>query len=193
MGCLILATIHPWSSADMDECADGQQDCHTRGMLCKNLIGTFTCVCPPGMQPQLGSGEGCIGTGDFGGAGSPTERRSQSKRKQAGGQTLKLGGGRLRGPPHRLILSLPHQMRMSAVPSPDSVPTAAVSTLRAASNVTVMRASSLALPSLSAMVSVARHRHGERSHPMPVPPDAWELPKVGIGSGAPKRPTGLLS
>uniref|UniRef100_A0A8D1TIW8 Fibrillin 3 n=1 Tax=Sus scrofa TaxID=9823 RepID=A0A8D1TIW8_PIG len=44
---------------DVDECADGQQDCHARGMLCKNLIGTFACVCPPGTRPQLGSGEGC--------------------------------------------------------------------------------------------------------------------------------------
>ncbi|XP_058393999.1 fibrillin-3 [Diceros bicornis minor] len=44
---------------DVDECADGPQDCHARGMLCKNLIGTFTCVCPPGMRPQPGSGEGC--------------------------------------------------------------------------------------------------------------------------------------
>uniref|UniRef100_A0A8C3X9N4 Fibrillin 3 n=1 Tax=Catagonus wagneri TaxID=51154 RepID=A0A8C3X9N4_9CETA len=48
---------------DVDECAGGQQDCHARGMLCKNLIGTFTCVCPPGTRPQLGSGEGCTGTG----------------------------------------------------------------------------------------------------------------------------------
>ncbi|XP_055969214.1 fibrillin-3 [Sorex fumeus] len=44
---------------DVDECAAGQQDCHARGMLCKNLIGTFTCVCPPGLRPQPGAGEGC--------------------------------------------------------------------------------------------------------------------------------------
>uniref|UniRef100_A0A8C2UTV9 Fibrillin 3 n=2 Tax=Chinchilla lanigera TaxID=34839 RepID=A0A8C2UTV9_CHILA len=28
-------------------------------MLCKNLIGSFTCICPVGMRPQPGSGEGC--------------------------------------------------------------------------------------------------------------------------------------
>uniref|UniRef100_A0A8C0W6M1 Fibrillin-3 n=1 Tax=Castor canadensis TaxID=51338 RepID=A0A8C0W6M1_CASCN len=44
---------------DVDECADGLQDCHIQGMLCKNLIGTFSCICPPGMQPQPGSEEGC--------------------------------------------------------------------------------------------------------------------------------------
>uniref|UniRef100_A0A452S9M8 Fibrillin 3 n=1 Tax=Ursus americanus TaxID=9643 RepID=A0A452S9M8_URSAM len=44
---------------DVDECADGQQDCHERGMLCKNLIGTFACVCAPGLRPQPSSGEGC--------------------------------------------------------------------------------------------------------------------------------------
>uniref|UniRef100_A0A452UGX3 Fibrillin 3 n=1 Tax=Ursus maritimus TaxID=29073 RepID=A0A452UGX3_URSMA len=35
------------------------QDCHERGMLCKNLIGTFACVCAPGLRPQPSSGEGC--------------------------------------------------------------------------------------------------------------------------------------
>ncbi|MEJ1281881.1 hypothetical protein NN561_012832 [Cricetulus griseus] len=46
------------SRKDVDECADGSQDCHIRGMLCKNLIGTYACICPPGMQPQP-SGEEC--------------------------------------------------------------------------------------------------------------------------------------
>lgn len=73
VGHLTLAAICPRSPADVDECADGQQDCHARGMLCKNLIGTFACVCPLGMQPQLGSGEGCIGAGVPWGAGSTTE------------------------------------------------------------------------------------------------------------------------
>ncbi|XP_058513644.1 fibrillin-3 [Ochotona princeps] len=45
---------------DVDECAGGRQDCHARGMLCKNLIGTFACVCPPGLRPQPGPGQGCI-------------------------------------------------------------------------------------------------------------------------------------
>lgn len=63
MVCLVFTAIGLGLPADVDECADSKQDCHTRGMLCKNLIGTFTCICPPGMQPQLGSGEGCTGTG----------------------------------------------------------------------------------------------------------------------------------
>ncbi|KAG8519238.1 Fibrillin-2 [Galemys pyrenaicus] len=46
-------------AADLDECAAGLQDCRARGLLCKNLIGTFACVCPPGLRPQPGSGEGC--------------------------------------------------------------------------------------------------------------------------------------
>ncbi|XP_069857979.1 LOW QUALITY PROTEIN: fibrillin-3 [Dipodomys merriami] len=44
---------------DIDECAEGLQDCHARSMLCKNAIGTFACVCPPGMRPQSGSRDGC--------------------------------------------------------------------------------------------------------------------------------------
>lgn len=66
-GHLTSAALAPWLSADVDECADGQQDCHERGMLCKNLIGTFACVCAPGLRPQPSSGEGCTGMGTFGG------------------------------------------------------------------------------------------------------------------------------
>uniref|UniRef100_A0A673VN86 Fibrillin 3 n=1 Tax=Suricata suricatta TaxID=37032 RepID=A0A673VN86_SURSU len=44
----------------VDECAAGQQDCGERGMLCKNLIGSFACICPPGLRPQPGSGDGCV-------------------------------------------------------------------------------------------------------------------------------------
>lgn len=47
--------------ADLDECAEGLHDCESRGMLCKNLIGTFMCICPPGMQRRP-DGEGCTGT-----------------------------------------------------------------------------------------------------------------------------------
>lgn len=47
---------------DLDECAEGLHDCESRGMLCKNLIGTFMCICPPGMQRRP-DGEGCTGTG----------------------------------------------------------------------------------------------------------------------------------
>ena len=42
-----MSIFDPWSPTDVDECADGEQDCHARGMLCKNLIGTFACICPP--------------------------------------------------------------------------------------------------------------------------------------------------
>lgn len=50
-----------FSVADLDECAEGLHDCESRGMLCKNLIGTFMCICPPGMQRRP-DGEGCTGT-----------------------------------------------------------------------------------------------------------------------------------
>lgn len=45
---------------DLDECAEGLHDCESRGMICKNLIGTFVCICPPGMT-QRPDGEGCTG------------------------------------------------------------------------------------------------------------------------------------
>ena len=35
-------------------------DCDSKGMTCKNLIGTFMCICPPGMQRRP-DGEGCMG------------------------------------------------------------------------------------------------------------------------------------
>lgn len=63
-----------FSVADLDECAEGLHDCESRGMLCKNLIGTFMCICPPGMQRRP-DGEGCTGTKEAGGvpsgAGNP--------------------------------------------------------------------------------------------------------------------------
>lgn len=40
-------------AADLDECAEGLHDCDTRGMNCKNLIGTFMCMCPPGMVRKM--------------------------------------------------------------------------------------------------------------------------------------------
>ncbi|XP_057244856.1 fibrillin-2-like, partial [Malurus melanocephalus] len=46
------------NGAYLDECAEGLHDCESRGMLCKNLIGTFMCICPPGMQRRP-DGEGC--------------------------------------------------------------------------------------------------------------------------------------
>lgn len=45
---------------DQDECADGIDDCDSRGMTCKNLIGTYICICAPGYT-RLPSGEGCMG------------------------------------------------------------------------------------------------------------------------------------
>ncbi len=47
-------------SADQDECTDGLDDCASRGMACKNQIGTFMCICPPGMTRRP-DGEGCMG------------------------------------------------------------------------------------------------------------------------------------
>lgn len=68
-----------FSVADLDECAEGLHDCETRGMLCKNLIGTFMCICPPGMQRRP-NGEGCTGTKDQAGRGSRWGRRPFSSR-----------------------------------------------------------------------------------------------------------------
>lgn len=47
-------------STDQDECSEGLDDCDSKGMTCKNLIGTFMCICPPGMQRRP-DGEGCTG------------------------------------------------------------------------------------------------------------------------------------
>lgn len=47
-------------SLDQDECAEGLDDCASRGMTCKNQIGTFMCICPPGMTRRP-DGEGCMG------------------------------------------------------------------------------------------------------------------------------------
>ncbi|XP_051766700.1 fibrillin-2b isoform X2 [Ctenopharyngodon idella] len=44
---------------DQDECAEGLDDCASRGMACKNQIGTFMCICPPGMTRRP-DGEGCM-------------------------------------------------------------------------------------------------------------------------------------
>lgn len=45
---------------DLDECVEGLHDCESRGMMCKNLIGTFMCICPSGMTRRP-DGEGCTG------------------------------------------------------------------------------------------------------------------------------------
>lgn len=60
---------------DLDECAEGLHDCESRGMMCKNLIGTFMCICPPGMARRP-DGEGCVGKSQ---GQSLLEQRSCSK------------------------------------------------------------------------------------------------------------------
>lgn len=45
---------------DEDECAEGKHDCTEKQMECKNLIGTYMCICGPGYQRRP-DGEGCIG------------------------------------------------------------------------------------------------------------------------------------
>lgn len=47
-------------SPDQNECEDGIDDCASRGMTCKNLIGTYMCICSPGYTRQP-SGDGCMG------------------------------------------------------------------------------------------------------------------------------------
>ncbi|RXM92699.1 Fibrillin-2 [Acipenser ruthenus] len=44
---------------DQNECEDGIDDCESRGMLCKNLIGLYMCICPPGYVRRP-NGDGCI-------------------------------------------------------------------------------------------------------------------------------------
>lgn len=46
---------------DQNECEDGIDDCESRGMTCKNLIGTYMCICAPGFM-RMPNGEGCMGT-----------------------------------------------------------------------------------------------------------------------------------
>lgn len=106
MGHLTLAAICPWSPADVDECADGQQDCHAQGMLCKNLIGTFACICPLGMQPQLGSGEGCVGEGVPRGTGSTTEGEVGTRGCGSGDRHRNWGKQALRASPLVCLIPL---------------------------------------------------------------------------------------
>lgn len=164
-GRLTLAALSPWLPADVDECADGQQDCHERGMLCKNLIGTFACVCPPGLRPQPSSGEGCTGMGVLWGCGDTPGGREVKARECGGRGRSRARGGWPGGlwPPRRPASCLPPQMRTNVAPSPACAPTAAVSTPRAASSVTATRVSGSAPPAPSVMVSVAGH--GGHSHP----------------------------
>lgn len=50
----------PFSFTDQDECEEGLHDCEEKQMTCKNLIGTFMCICGPGYQRRP-NGEGCMG------------------------------------------------------------------------------------------------------------------------------------
>lgn len=45
---------------DQNECEEGSHDCDSKQMECKNLIGTYMCICGPGYQRRP-DGEGCIG------------------------------------------------------------------------------------------------------------------------------------
>ena len=45
---------------DEDECEEGKHDCAEKQMQCKNLIGTYICICGPGYQRRP-DGEGCVG------------------------------------------------------------------------------------------------------------------------------------
>lgn len=45
---------------DEDECEEGKHDCAEKQMECKNLIGTYICICGPGYQRRP-DGEGCVG------------------------------------------------------------------------------------------------------------------------------------
>ena len=47
---------------DEDECEEGKDDCAEKQMECKNLIGTYLCICGPGYQRRP-DGEGCVGKG----------------------------------------------------------------------------------------------------------------------------------
>lgn len=58
--CSILGFYSLSPCSDQDECSEGLDDCDSKGMTCKNLIGTFMCICPPGMQRRP-DGEGCTG------------------------------------------------------------------------------------------------------------------------------------
>lgn len=101
MALLTLGPLYLWSPADVDECAAGQQDCGERGMLCKNLIGTFACICPPGLRPQPGSEEGCTGMGVL--RGCRVRARECGKRGASGERGGWLAGLR---PPHQPDSSL---------------------------------------------------------------------------------------
>ncbi len=55
---------HVWTlllcSSDQNECEEGLDDCASRGMTCKNLIGTYMCICAPGYTRQPNR-DSCVG------------------------------------------------------------------------------------------------------------------------------------
>lgn len=69
-GTTCFSVHHP----DQDECTEGLDDCDSKGMTCKNLIGTFMCICPPGMQRRP-DGEGCMGE-----CGAPPTQKHNNNR-----------------------------------------------------------------------------------------------------------------
>lgn len=66
-------------SPDEDECEEGKHDCAEKQMECKNLIGTYICICGPGYQRRP-DGEGCVGKGLLApGASSKSEVTSDKR------------------------------------------------------------------------------------------------------------------
>lgn len=57
--CLYIIKSKP-CVLDQNECEEGIHDCDSKQMECKNLIGTYMCICGPGYQRRP-DGEGCIG------------------------------------------------------------------------------------------------------------------------------------
>lgn len=45
-----------WLFADVDECSTPANNCK---FMCKNLIGSFMCICPQGYQ-QVGHADDCV-------------------------------------------------------------------------------------------------------------------------------------
>ena len=47
--------------SDLDECSsDTLNDCTSKGMTCKNVVGYYTCLCPAGYR-RIGTADACVG------------------------------------------------------------------------------------------------------------------------------------
>lgn len=58
--CIFVLSKYVVCLPDQNECEEGLDDCASRGMTCKNLIGTYMCICSPGYTRHRG-GDGCVG------------------------------------------------------------------------------------------------------------------------------------